>query len=231
MMPKGPSSRTLVVLFRVLAFATLLLSQTSWALPEFVRYGYNNCTACHYSPSGGGVLNPYGREFSANTLSMIDGGGPFLFGAVNLPSWLAMQGELSTLNLRDNDPATNTTTPTNIFMQEDLEAALVSKHFVLDATIGRQDSAPSPHSEFFSRRFYLDYKPTDQISIRAGKFLRNYGINTDDHETEVKEGLGFDQGSRITSKWPGSAKSSRFTRQRTLVGPTILASTPRRASS
>jgi hypothetical protein len=123
MMPKGPSSRTLVVLFRVLAFATLLLSQTSWALPEFVRYGYNNCTACHYSPSGGGVLNPYGREFSANTLSMIDGGGPFLFGAVNLPSWLAMQGELSTLNLRDNDPATNTTTPTNIFMQEDLEAA------------------------------------------------------------------------------------------------------------
>ena len=40
-----------------------------WAFPENVRHGYFNCTACHVSPSGGGVLTPYGRALSAELMS------------------------------------------------------------------------------------------------------------------------------------------------------------------
>jgi hypothetical protein len=179
----------------LLLIPILACGENAWALPELVRYGYNNCTSCHYSPSGGGVLTPYGREFSANTLSMFDGGGSFMFGAVPTPSWLALQGDISSLNLVETDPDTGKATPSHIWMQEDMEGALVFNHFVIEGTIGRQDSAPAPeNSQYFSRSFYVDYKPTEQISIRAGKFLRNFGINSSDHETAVKADLGFDVG-------------------------------------
>ena len=185
----------------------LVSARNAWAFPELVRYGYNNCIACHYSPSGGGILTPYGREFSANTLSMFNANGAFLFGAVKPPNWLALQGEFSSLNLITTDPVTQTATPSHIFMQEDLEGALVFKKFVIDGTIGRQDSAPAPqNNEFFTRRFFVQYKPTNQTSIRAGKFLRDFGINSSDHETAVKQGLGFDQGSEtynIEGAWLG----------------------------
>jgi hypothetical protein len=189
--------------------ALLLLTsiESAWALPELVRYGYNNCTSCHYSPSGGGVLTPYGREFSENTLSMFDANGSFLFGAIKPPNWLALQGDFSSLNLVQTDPVTGTATPSHIYMQEDLEAALVFKHFTIDGTIGRQDSAPAPqNNELLNRRFYVDYKPTERFSLRAGKFLRNYGINFSDHEIAVKQDLGFDQGSEtynVEGAWLG----------------------------
>jgi hypothetical protein len=199
--------------FILAALGLMILAspRSARAFPELVRDGYNNCTACHYSPSGGGILNSYGRAFSANTLSMFDGGGAFLGGAVHLPGWLALQGEFSGVNLVETDPNTHVATPSQVFMQEDLEAALVFKKFIIDGTIGRQDSAPAPqNNEFFSRRFYVDYRPTDQVSIRAGKFLRNFGINTSDHETAVKADLGFNQGSEtynLEAAWLGEKLS------------------------
>src|SRR5580692_4135785 len=31
------------------------------ALPTMIRLGYTNCSACHFSPQGGGLLTLYGR--------------------------------------------------------------------------------------------------------------------------------------------------------------------------
>src|SRR5258708_17114915 len=36
-------------------------STSVWDLPTMIRLGYPNCSSCHISPQGGGLLNLYGR--------------------------------------------------------------------------------------------------------------------------------------------------------------------------
>jgi len=40
----------------------LLIPLAADAFPTYVRLGYQQCTACHISPQGGGLLNEYGRS-------------------------------------------------------------------------------------------------------------------------------------------------------------------------
>lgn len=39
----------------------LLLTQESFAHPQYVRLGYFQCASCHYNPMGSGLLQPYGK--------------------------------------------------------------------------------------------------------------------------------------------------------------------------
>src|SRR5205085_7542172 len=41
--------------------AACLSSTPALALPTMIRLGYPNCSSCHISPQGGGLLNAYGR--------------------------------------------------------------------------------------------------------------------------------------------------------------------------
>ena len=48
---------------RAAAALALLLGATGvGAEPMFLSKQYNRCTSCHYSPTGGGLLTPYGRS-------------------------------------------------------------------------------------------------------------------------------------------------------------------------
>jgi hypothetical protein len=49
--------------------ATFVASAAS-AEPVFLSKQYTRCTACHYSPTGGGLLTSYGRLLSHRELSM-----------------------------------------------------------------------------------------------------------------------------------------------------------------
>src|SRR5438045_3403483 len=40
------------------------------AEPMFLSRQYARCSSCHYSPTGGGLLTPYGRSLSGKELSM-----------------------------------------------------------------------------------------------------------------------------------------------------------------
>jgi hypothetical protein len=177
---------------------SFFLPTSLWAFPELVRHGYVNCTSCHVSPTGGGVLTAYGRELSKEVLSTWgkDGEAAFAYGLVKPPEWLSMGGDFRGLELY-----TDTVTATQkrfILLQVDLEAAANYKKLYLVSTLGYMD--PSPNSSLLvdhliSRRHYLNYRPTDELSFRVGKFLYAFGINTPDHVTSVKRGLQFnDQG-------------------------------------
>lgn len=74
------------------------------AYPFMIRQGYTQCSTCHTDPSGGTLLNEYGRAQSELLLSSSYGsgsdsgdseptGGRFL-GFVPLPSWLRLGGWL-----------------------------------------------------------------------------------------------------------------------------------------
>src|SRR5580765_8507694 len=56
----------------VLLFATVLAATAS-AEPIFLAKQYTRCTACHYSPTGGGLLTPYGRLLAHRELSATGG--------------------------------------------------------------------------------------------------------------------------------------------------------------
>ena len=53
--------------------AMTVLASTAWAEPTFLAKQYTRCTACHYSPTGGGLLTPYGRLLSHRELSTTGG--------------------------------------------------------------------------------------------------------------------------------------------------------------
>ena len=50
-------------------------SGTAQAYPFMIRHGYTQCATCHTDPSGGTLLNEYGRAQSELLLSSIYGGG------------------------------------------------------------------------------------------------------------------------------------------------------------
>ncbi|MDZ4676350.1 MAG: hypothetical protein SGI74_02480 [Oligoflexia bacterium] len=168
--------------------------------PEMVRHGYVNCISCHVSPSGGGVLTPYGRELTKEVLSTWgrEGEGAFAYGAIKFPTWIHGGGDLRFLQIYRDTP---TLREAAFFpMQTDLEMAATSEKWagVVSGGVQRSIHTPPQKGEFFSRRHFLIYKPTEEVHLRAGKFLHNFGINMPEHNAVTKgndSGLGFNQGT------------------------------------
>jgi hypothetical protein len=84
--------------------AVLCVSGAAHAYPFMIRHGYTQCATCHTDPSGGTLLNEYGRAQSELLLSSTYGGedeasdsapeptaGRFL-GFAPLPPWLRLGG-------------------------------------------------------------------------------------------------------------------------------------------
>jgi len=193
-----------------------LLSTNAWGFPEMIRAGYTNCMTCHVSPTGGGLLTPYGRALSkefmshgsfffenvkkeeAAAASAESHEQDFLYGWVRPPEWLNLGGDFRFLQLYTD---THTTRMADyIFMQEDLEFAITAGRFVLDGVVGKNDN---PHPAVFtdnllSRRHFLMMKlwnaeDPDKLEVRVGRFYRAYGLNIAEHNIVSRQAIGFDQ--------------------------------------
>jgi hypothetical protein len=165
------------------------------AYPEMVRHNYVNCTSCHVSPSGGGILNDYGRELSKEVLSTWskDGEQAFIYGFLKSKENLKLGGDYRSAVIYQDQPSFKEIR--GIQMQADVEAALVQDKWVALATIGYQDPRVvqvwSDHT--ISRRHWIGWKPSEKTLIRTGRFMIPYGINIPEHVTTIRRGLGFDQ--------------------------------------
>lgn len=181
----------------LLGAGVLFISLRATAFPELIRHGYNQCSACHVSPNGGGILTLYGRSLAKEVLSTWGTErevGPF-FGVWTPPEWLGVGGDVRALQLYRNSPRVE---EARFFvMQADVEAAVTVAKFQAVATLGRGNSASANPVEatLFSRRHYLLYRPTDAFSIRAGRFLTAFGINTAEHTLLTRRGLRWDDGA------------------------------------
>src|ERR1700682_5010567 len=69
------TARAILFLIASAVLANVLASPV-WAEPMFLSKQYTRCTACHYSPTGGGLLTPYGRLLSHRALSTTRRGRP-----------------------------------------------------------------------------------------------------------------------------------------------------------
>jgi hypothetical protein len=181
--------------FRFLILGAVTVSGMAQAFPEMVRHGYTNCTSCHISPNGGGLLTKYGRSLSEDLLSTWnkEGEGQFLYGALKTPDWLELGGDLYELQLYTDTPQARDAR--FIFMHNDVEGAATYKNLTLYASVGYLDQAGSIIDHMISHEHYLMYKVTDQINVRGGRFDKAYGINTYDHSLFIRQNLGMDQGT------------------------------------
>lgn len=177
-------------LFSLLFFATAF----AFGYPENIRHGYVNCTTCHVSPNGGGILTPYGRSLSREVISTwgTEAETKWMY-FVEPPDWLNLGGNIRWIQTRKDTPTYRQ--DRFILMQADFEAAATYDKFSFVGTLGRSEfDRPKTVGEFLvSHRHYLMYKHSDEITFRAGRFLQAFGLAVGDHTVVTRRTLGFDQ--------------------------------------
>jgi hypothetical protein len=208
---RGPIGKPCFAKFSILfGFFWPIFIKHSWGYPELVRHNYVNCNSCHISPYGGGVLTQYGRELSREILSTWgtenENEARFAYGLVRLPSWLEVMGMYRNVYAYQNTPRIRE--GKFIFMQNDLEAAAHTDKWYFVTTIGYQNppQASSLGDHIISRRHYVNFRPTDELSFRAGRFFPAYGLNIAEHVTPIKRDLGWDEGREsynVEAAWIG----------------------------
>lgn len=178
---------------KIFCLVLLFLSGSAQAFPEMTAHGYVNCTTCHLSPSGGGLLTEYGRSLSKDLLSMSSANHEegLLHGAVKTPSWLLAGGDVRAIQTYLNTPQTKQ--GEFFLMQAELAAAVKFAKWALAATFGIKGGPDEveDRNQTYSRVHYLMYQADDTKSIRVGRFMPQYGLNEANHTIPTRDGLGF----------------------------------------
>ena len=203
-----------LILFLLLSLGPLWAQ----AYPDMIRHNYSSCTACHFSPAGGGLLNPYGRTISKEVLSTWGTekeAQPF-YGVLEgskLNSWLQVGGNIRALQLHhESDKVREGRT---IPMQAGLEAAAQWGRWTVSFFFGKLNKDWKVEPEFI--RYYTTYQWSDEWTLRLGRFTPIFGLNVPQHTLPTRGALGFGQNSERDSleaswtgeKWSGSLTASK----------------------
>jgi len=187
------------------------ISLKARAYPDFISYGYKTCVTCHYTGSGGGALNDYGRavfasELTATTFTnktpdqLADSSG--FLGSTELPYWIRPGFKYRGLWYKQN-VGNKQSVERWIQMQADAYLAIPldkKQKYLLAANYGY---IPTPDSSRYSK----DDKPSNWISkehyfrwqFNKGQFLyfglmdKTYGIRHPDHTAYNRSILGLGQ--------------------------------------
>jgi hypothetical protein len=202
-------ARRLLLAAAVVAGTWSLGESAARAYPQWqLSTGATRCNQCHFSPSGGGLINSYGRDAVGDQLSTFGGDGAFLHGAAALPTWLALGGDLRGAFVM-NDVQDPGGPQVAVFpMQADLEARLaLPAGFSVEAVGGLRGQVRSPDqviplqnyqpvstSQLVSREHYVMWEP-EAIGpyVRVGRFFAPYGLRMAEHILYVNRDLGFDE--------------------------------------
>jgi hypothetical protein len=184
-----------------LAFASALLAAgDARAYPKF-QFSTDNarCNLCHVAPAGGGLLNAWGREEAADTISMGDSESLFgdpraLNGLWEPPSWFAFGGDYRGAFIVKDAPGQEPEA-LGFPMQADLYTNFSAGDFTLALIVGargaaRDQSRPPVSERIVSREHYLMWRPkTTGPYARVGRFSPVYGLRTIDHTAYIRRRL------------------------------------------
>ena len=197
--------------------ATTVLASPAWAEPTFLAKQYTRCTACHYSPTGGGLLTPYGRLLSHRELSTIggttapasgaeddpQGEQAFLYGTLGDalgPVHLGL--EMRPAHLRIGFPGGHQ--DMNFLMNLDLIGAVQKNGWTAYGSVGREPPNSAvrsghalPDAAFVSYEHWISYQTDQGVRIRAGRFLPAYGVRFADHTAYTRASLDFDRNDQV----------------------------------
>jgi hypothetical protein len=180
-----------------LVVATLVAgaSRTALAYPEFqLATGNGRCSLCHISPTGGGLINAYGRSESSATISQFGGNGDFLYGVYKEPEWVKLGVDLrgAFLAKKQVDDPEYYLFP----MQGDTYAWFGAGDFSLYGAVGpRAQVRPERDTvlgRMGAREYWVMWRPdTSGPYARAGRFLMPFGLRSPDHRMYVRRDLGL----------------------------------------
>jgi hypothetical protein len=196
-------------------------SGSAQAYPEFqLATGNGRCSLCHISPTGGGLINDYGRSESSDTISQFGGNGDFLYGVYKEPSWIKLGVDLrgAFLAKQQVDDPEYYVFP----MQGDTYAWFRAGSFSLYTSVGPhanvRESSLNKHP-FGSREYWLMWRPkTTGYYARAGRFMMPFGLRSPDHRMYVRRDLGLGaweetynlSAGRVENEW--EAHATAYTR-------------------
>jgi len=184
----------------LLSFLALSIGGSAYAFPSNTRYGYANCSSCHVSPTGGGVLNSYGHMSAEELLSSFSSpheseatfGALHSYGSV-ADNYVRVGADVRYLSLR----TASKTQPLHVedfWMQREGEVAVsLTKELTLVGTVGYYALGNDLY-QVQSRQDYALVNMNDYVSLRVGKFFPAYGLLVEDHTVATRSGLGWDQG-------------------------------------
>lgn len=199
-------------------FFVLFASPASFAYPEFIGYGYKACLTCHYSGTGGGQLNDYGRALFAAEIAAK----PFwiknaddeklanwsgFLGKVKTPYWLKPGIKYRRLYYEVN-PGSPKKTSKYYNMQMDLNlASFTSEDDKLGVvtTLSYLDHNPlmaAPNralgdSQIFAREYYIRWQQHDGLYWYFGFFDKAYGIKQPDHTAFSRTPIGVGENDQV----------------------------------
>jgi hypothetical protein len=198
--------------------AATMVASTAWAEPTFLAKQYTRCTACHYSPTGGGLLTPYGRLLSHRELSTTGGSASapasdaeddprgeqaFLYGALgNALGNVHLGLEMRPAHLQIGFPGGHQ--DMNFLMNLDLVGALQTGRWTAYGSIGREPPGSAVRNgrtlsdaALVSYEHWISYGTDQGVRIRAGRFLPAYGVRFADHTAYTRADLGFDRNDQV----------------------------------
>jgi hypothetical protein len=194
----------------LLSLAALGLAARGSAEPMFLARQYNRCTSCHYSPTGGGLLTPYGRSLSQQELSTTGRSNP------SLPQpprgrgeqaflWGALGGALGPvdagIDLRPSHLSLDLGGPTSssrdFLMTADLLAAWRTHGVTVYGEVGRKPPIGQADAGLYSYEHWVGYESPRGFGVRVGRFLPAYGVRLADHTAFTRSYLGFDKYDQV----------------------------------
>jgi len=194
---------------------------TADAYPEFqLSTGNGRCSLCHCSPTGGGLINDYGRSESSASISQFGGNGDFLYGVYKEPEWMKLGVDLrgAFLAKQEVDDPEYYLFP----MQGDTYGWFRAGDWSLYSSVGPQanvrESDLTKH-RFGSREYWVMWRPkTTGYYARAGRFMMPYGLRAPDHRMYVRRDLGLGiweetynlSAGRVEDEW--EAHATAYTR-------------------
>jgi hypothetical protein len=207
------------------ALRTLLLASVAiaasagvaGAYPEFqLSKGAARCSLCHFSPTGGGLINNYGRSQAEDEISMFGGNPDFLYGIWEQPDWIKLGADLRLAFLtRDNGADPDFLA---FPMQGDTYANFFFGDFTVATIVGPRAQARTPRQGFGprmnSREHWVMWRPKSTGPyVRAGRFYAPFGLRQQDHTAFNRRYLGFHSfeetynlsGGWVKNDWEGHA--------------------------
>lgn len=190
----APLPRAAILLLGSLlaALACLTFSPSASAYPQYVFKGSGDCNACHYSPTGGGLLRSWGRASLDPTFGGTTEGFP-LHSDLSLPASapvvdVGADVRLMPLLGHDSDA---TLGPLFIPMLTELGAAAAWGQFLAYGTVTARDDGTT--LLVASREHWIGYWINDGFDLRVGRMVLPFGIRQPDHTQYVREDFGFDK--------------------------------------
>jgi hypothetical protein len=184
--------------FVLVGVAVAVGASRAHAEPIFLSRQYTSCTTCHFSPTGGGLLTPYGRSLSREELSTTGKSHePVANGAVPTTGWDLSQNRFGRLSAGiDVRPAhldvrfDGGSVTRDFLMTADVIAAYRVNEWTVYGELGRQPRLDG--TKIDSYEYWVAHQAEKGLGLRAGRFLPAYGVRLADHTAFTRAPLGLD---------------------------------------